>query len=172
MRRIRALAFAALVATGATACADDDPEPSPPALASSTTAGATPEATARNEAAVILDALHEARTDDCTTPNWETNITLPPERGIPLPVTRGTCRWDDNQVTVVALAAVDDRTTYIAAWNRRLCAQSNAEGRRLLGGTNWVVNPHTVTLVPSPDVGARVVEIAGGELQRADCPEN
>jgi hypothetical protein len=161
-----------LIAAAACSGGDSSSEAptSGPRQTTATTAASTPEKTAFNEARAIIDALHEARPEFCKTPNWETNISLPAEQRIPIPVTRGTCVFDRNRVQVVALARPTDRETYIERWTARLCDLSNQGTLRLLPATYWVVNDHTVTILPRRTVAETVASIVGGTVHQQDCP--
>lgn len=132
---------------------------------------ATPEEAAVDEARGILAALHDTNDQYCGTPGFESNITLPPEQKLPVPVTRATCVYDDGEVQVIAFADPADRAVYRERWTARICALSNNGDDRLLTGTIWVVNPRSITLVPNTELGDVVAAASGGEHVREDCPE-
>ena len=124
---------------------------------------------ALGEAKAILGALHARRPEFCATPNYETNITLPAKRHLPIPVTRGSCFYEGAAVEVIAFALPDDRTKYMQNWTRRICTLSNKGGRNLLGATHWVVNDRSVTLATSAITAETIASIAGGQVHEEKC---
>ena len=143
-----------------------------PKSTTSTVAGGIAEArAAEDEAAKILRALHDRQPEFCVTPNFERNISLPPEQHVPIPVTRASCIYSTfGLIQVVAFALPGDRTKYMANWTARLCHLSNKNGRRGLNATFWVVNDRSVTLTPTLDGAQAVASIAGGQVHQETCP--
>lgn len=131
---------------------------------------ATPKQAAVDEARGILAALHNTNEQYCATPSFESNITLPPEQKLPVPVTRATCVYDNAEVEVIAFADPADRAIYQKNWTERICRLSNTDGKQLLTGTTWVVNERSITLVPNADIGDVVAAASGGEVVREACP--
>jgi hypothetical protein len=106
----------------------------------------------------------------CATPNYETNITLPPEYGIPIPVTRGRCVFQGDQLIAAAFADPANAARYAEAYTKRACSLANKPGQILLGSTFWVMGERTATLLPRPSTADTVARLAGGTVRRVDCP--
>src|SRR5688572_30453137 len=82
---VAALAFGAACSSSSKA---DDPPPTP------TTVSSDPKQAAVDEARYLMSLLNREKEEDCKTPSFETNITLPEEFGLPIPITRGRCTYD------------------------------------------------------------------------------
>src|SRR4051812_21790990 len=150
--RVMRICLVAAVVGLLAGCTSDGSKAHPP-----TTTKTTPAPTARDpqqqaaldEATKIMRALHAEQPQSCGTPNYETNISLPPDQHLPIPVTRATCLYANaGQIQVVALAAPEDRAVYMKNYTDRLCRLSNVGSQVMLGSLFWVVNDHSVTLVP------------------------
>ena len=135
-----------------------------------TTLPGTPKQLAVREAQAFFAALHEEKEEFCKTPSFETNIVLPKEYKLPLPITRGTCVYENARLQIVGFEDPADRELWMQNWTKRLCDLSNKGGMILMGASYWVVNPYTVTLVPNPATADTVKEIAGGDFKQVDCP--
>jgi len=143
-----------------------------------TTTKTTPPPTVRDprqqvalaEATKLMRALHAKNPNFCATPNYATNITLPADQHLPIPVTRATCVYDSARIQVVAFADPNDRAVYMTNYTNRLCKLSNVGGQVMLGSLFWVVNDHTVTLVPSKSAADTFASVAGGQINDQQCP--
>ena len=135
-----------------------------------TTLPGTPKQLATREAEAVLDAMNEENDEFCRTPSFESNIILPKEYNLPLPITRGSCVYENARLQVVAFEDPADREVWMQNWTKRLCTLSNKGPMKLMGASYWVVNPYTVTIVPNPDTANKVIDIAGGEFKQVDCP--
>lgn len=135
-----------------------------------TTLPGTPKQLAIREADAMLAALHEKNEEFCKTPSFQTNIVLPKEWELPLPITRGDCVFENARYEVVAFTDPADRERWMTNWTKRLCTLSNKGERTLMAATYWVVNPYTVLIAPNPTTAESVREITGGEFRKVDCP--
>jgi len=134
-----------------------------------TTVSSDPVQAADDEAHALLAALHEEKDEFCKTPAFETNISIPAEQKLPIPVTRGRCIYDGARIYVIAFEKPADRLTYLQRWTALQCEQSNQGALHTLGGTNWIINPRTITLVPTPDQTTEVQKVIGGDIHQELC---